>query len=357
MNKRAFITGITGQDGAHLAKYLLGLGYEVHGLIRRSSAPNLHRISRLICDDLSVKNLHLHFGDMTDFSSMLRILNLVKPDEVYNLAAQSHVAVSFETPEYTANADGVGCLRLLEAIRFAGLAEKTRFYQASTSELYGKVHETPQSETTPFHPRSPYGVAKLYGYWITVNYREAYGMHASNGILFNHEGELRGELFVTRKISKAVAQISLGGKEILKLGNLDALRDWGDAEEYVRGMYLIVQHSEPDDFVLATGEMHTVREFIENAFAHIGKKVIWTGTGVDEVGHCSATGEMLVAVDPKFFRPAEVELLLGNPSKAELKLGWKHTKKFSQLVEDMVKADITRQRRIKLSGLQLEDFI
>jgi GDPmannose 4,6-dehydratase len=357
MKKRAFITGITGQDGAHLARYLLNLGYEVHGLIRRSSAPNIHRITQLLSEEIANTSLQLHFGDMTDFASMVRIVSTVKPDEIYNLAAQSHVAVSFETPEYTANADGIGCLRLLEAIRFSGLTETTRFYQASTSELYGKVHETPQRETTPFHPRSPYGVAKLYGYWITVNYREAYGMHATNGILFNHEGELRGELFVTRKISKTVAKVAVGSNEVLRLGNLDALRDWGDAAEYVRGMHLIVQHDEPDDFVLATGEMHSVREFIEHAYGCIDKQIIWEGTGVSEFGRCKKSGDVLVAVDPKFFRPAEVELLLGDPSKAAAKLGWKHSKRFDQLVKDMVKADISRQRRIASSGLTLEDFI
>jgi GDPmannose 4,6-dehydratase len=357
MKKRAFITGITGQDGAHLARYLLSLNYEVHGLIRRSSAPNIHRITQLLSEETASTSLHLHFGDMTDFASMVRIVSKVKPHEIYNLAAQSHVAVSFETPEYTANADGIGCLRLLEAIRFCELTKTTRFYQASTSELYGKVHETPQSETTPFHPRSPYGVAKLYGYWITVNYREAYGMHASNGILFNHEGELRGELFVTRKISKTVARISLGSKEVLKLGNLDALRDWGDAAEYVKGMHLIVQHDEPDDFVLATGEMHSVREFIEHAFECIGKQIVWNGSGIDEVGRCTASGDVLVAVDSKYFRPAEVELLLGDPSKAAAKLNWRHNKRFDQLVEDMVKADMARQQLISSSGLTLEDFI
>lgn len=288
---------------------------------------------------------------------MMRIIQEVEPTEVYNLAAQSHVAVSFETPEYTANADGIGCLRLLEAIRLSGLANKTRFYQASTSELYGKVHETPQNEKTPFHPRSPYGVAKLYGYWITVNYRESYGMHASNGILFNHEGELRGELFVTRKISKAVAKIANGGSEVIRLGNLDALRDWGDAAEYVRGMHLIVQNEKPDDFVLATGVMHSVREFVVNAFECIGKTIAWEGEGVDEVGYCNKTNQKLVAVDPNFFRPAEVDLLLGDPSKAEEILRWKHGKKFSQLVEDMVKKDIERQRRIMRAEVTLEDFL
>lgn len=357
MKKRAFITGITGQDGALLARHLLDLNYEVHGLVRRSSAPNVHRITKLLGHEVRSADLQLHFGDLTDFPSMTHLVNNVKPDEIYNLAAQSHVAVSFETPEYTANADGIGTLRLLEAIRFADLTKQTRFYQASTSELYGLVCETPQSEKTPFHPRSPYGVAKLYAYWITVNYREAYDMHASNGILFNHEGEFRGELFVTRKITKTVARIAHGSKEVLKLGNLDALRDWGDAAEYVRGMHLIVQHETPDDFVLATGKMNTVRSFVEKAFAVIGKNVRWEGEGVAERGLCAATGDLLVAVDPAFFRPAEVDLLLGDPTKAEQKLGWKHSKSFEQLVIDMTKADLERQKRIGDGGVTLEDFI
>lgn len=354
---RAFITGITGQDGALLARLLLDKGYEVHGLIRRSSAPNVHRISRILRAEIASGELKLHYGDLTDFSSLVRIINEVRPTEIYNLAAQSHVAVSFETPEYTANADGVGPLRLLEAIRFAGLTDTTRYYQASTSELYGKVHETPQRETTPFHPRSPYGVAKLYGYWITVNYREAYGIHASNGILFNHEGELRGELFVTRKITKTVAAIAQGSKSPLRLGNLDALRDWGDAADYVRGMHLILQQEEPDDYVLATGEMHSVREFVEHAFKCVGREVEWEGEGVEEIGRCRKTGERLVMVDPNFFRPAEVELLLGDPTKAREKLGWTHSKSFEDLVSDMVKADLDRQKRIALGEVVLEDFV
>jgi len=357
MKRRVFITGITGQDGALLARHLLDLNYEVHGLIRRSSAPNTHRISRLLREEVASGELRLHYGDLTDFSSLVRIVNTIRPDEIYNLAAQSHVAVSFETPEYTANADGIGSLRLLEAIRFAGLTETTRFYQASTSELYGKVHETPQRETTPFHPRSPYGVAKLYGYWITVNYREAYGMHASNGILFNHEGELRGELFVTRKITKTVAGIALGSKAPLHLGNLDALRDWGDAAEYIRGMHLILQQDEPDDYVLATGEMHSVREFVEHAFGCIDRRIDWEGSGVDEVGKCHRTGEILVVVDPAYFRPAEVDLLLGDPTKAREKLGWSHEKKFDALAADMVRADLERQKRIALGEVVLEDFV
>lgn len=355
--KTALITGITGQDGALLARYLLDLGYAVHGVVRRSSAPNSHRISRLLKDEIGRGDLKLHFGDLTDFSSMVRIVSQVRPDEIYNLAAQSHVAVSFETPEYTANADGIGSLRLLEAIRINGLVSKSRFYQASTSELYGKVHETPQRETTPFHPRSPYGVAKLYGYWITVNYREAYGMHASNGILFNHEGELRGELFVTRKITKTVARIFLGSSEPLRLGNLDALRDWGDASEYVRGMHLILQQDSPDDYVLATGEMHSVREFVEHAFGCIDRQIKWEGEGANEIGRCGRTGDILVIVDPSYFRPAEVDLLLGDPSKAKQKLGWSHNKGFDQLAEDMVRADVERQKRIALGKVTLEDFV
>lgn len=357
MTKRAFVTGVTGQDGALLTRLLIDKGYEVHGLIRRSSAPNVHRLSRLVAGETDSGKLVLHYGDLTDFSSLVRIVGDIQPDEIYNLAAQSHVAVSFETPEYTANADGVGALRLLEAIRFAKIVDKCRFYQASTSELYGKVHETPQREITPFHPRSPYGVAKLYGYWITVNYREAYGIHASNGILFNHEGELRGELFVTRKITKAVAAIANGGNAPIRLGNLDAQRDWGDAAEYVRGMYLITQQDEPDDYVLATGEMHSIREFVERAFGCIDRQIEWSGSGAEEVGKCSRTGQILVIVDPAFFRPAEVDLLLGDPTKARDLLGWSHQKPFASLVEDMVSADIERQRRIILGKVVLEDFI
>jgi GDPmannose 4,6-dehydratase len=357
MKKRAFITGITGQDGAHLTKHLLDLDYEVHGLIRRSSSPNIHRISNLMMEKFGDRSIKLHFGDMTDFSSLIRIIGDVKPHEIYNLAAQSHVAVSFETPEYTANADGIGCLRILEAIKLLGLINHTKYYQASTSELYGKVLETPQKETTPFHPRSPYGVAKLYAYWIAVNYREAYGMFACNGILFNHEGELRGELFVTRKITKTVARIANGSNEVLSLGNLDSLRDWGDASEYVKGMHLMLQQEIPEDYVLATGEMHSVREFVESAFAAINRTIVWEGSGVNEIGRCQSTGVKLIEVDAAFFRPAEVDLLLGDPSKAERQLGWKHTKKFDQLVKDMVAADLDRQTRIISSGVTLEDFI
>ena len=353
----ALITGITGQDGALLGKHLLSLGYEVHGMVRRSSAPNIHRLTRVLSEEMKSGDLNLHFGDMTDFASLVRIVGDIAPTEIYNLAAQSHVAVSFETPEYTAGADGIGALRLLEAIRLNKLQKQTRFYQASTSELYGKVQETPQRETTPFYPRSPYGVAKLYAYWITVNYREAHGIHASNGILFNHEGELRGEMFVTRKITKAVARTSLGLKEVIGLGNLDAKRDWGDAAEYVRGMHLIVQQQNADDFVLATGEMHSVREFVELAFGVIGKKLNWQGKGTQEVGLDSQTGERLVAVEEKFFRPAEVDLLIGDPSKAERVLGWKHNKGFGNIVTDMVNTDIERQSRILKGGVVLDDFL
>lgn len=354
---KALITGITGQDGAWLAQHLLQLGYEVYGLVRRSSAPNTHRLTRICSDALARGALQLVYGDLTDSASLTRVLKTIGPDEVYNLAAQSHVLVSFETPEYTANADGIGVLRLLEAIRHADLIGKTRFYQASTSELFGKVLETPQRETTPFHPRSPYGVAKLYAYWITVNYRESYGMHASNGILFNHEGELRGELFVTRKISKAIARWAVGHEEVISLGNLDALRDWGDARDFIRAMHLILQQDEPDDYVIATGEMHSVREFVETAFRVLGRRIRWEGDGVEEIGVDNETKQLLVKVDPAFFRPAEVDLLLGDPSKARSKLGWRHERTFADLVTGMVEADIARQEAIKGSGLMLDDFI
>ncbi len=355
--KTALITGITGQDGAWLARYLLDLQYEVHGLVRRASSPNIHRLSRICGDELNSGQLRLNYGDLIDAGSLNRVIGHVAPDELYNLAAQSHVLVSFETPEYTANADGVGALRLLEAIRQNGLASKTRFYQASTSELYGKVVETPQSERTPFYPRSPYGVAKLYGYWITVNYREAYRMHASNGILFNHEGELRGEIFVTRKISKAAARWALGERSILFLGNLDAKRDWGDARDYVRGMHLIVQQAEPDDYVLATGEAHSVREFVDLAFDAIGVKIEWSGSATDEIGRDALSGEIVVKIDPSLFRPTEVDLLLGDPRKALDRLGWRHERQFPELVKDMVVADIARQKLIKANNLNLEVFI
>ncbi|MEI9997266.1 MAG: GDP-mannose 4,6-dehydratase [Rhizomicrobium sp.] len=347
----ALITGATGQDGALLAELLLAKGYTVHGTKRRSSSFNTDRIDHLYQDphEEGVR-LFLHYADMTDPTNLIRLMQEIRPTEVYNLAAQSHVGVSFETPEYTANADAVGTLRLLEAIRILGLKDETRFYQASTSELYGKVRETPQTETTPFHPRSPYAVAKLYAYWITVNYREAYGFHASNGILFNHEGPTRGETFVTRKISRAVAAIHLGYQEKLYLGSLDSQRDWGLARDYVDGMWRMLQQDTPDDYVLATGETHSVREFVEAAFREIGRQIVWSNNGVDEKGRDAASGELLVEVDPRYFRPAEVDLLLGNPAKAMAKLGWRPTTKFGDLVKEMVQADIKllpieRQRR------------
>ncbi len=354
MQKVALITGITGQDGAYLAELLLGKGYVVHGIKRRSSSFNSARIDH-IYQDPHIPNAHfqIHYGDMTDSTNLIRIIQAVQPDEIYNLAAQSHVQVSFETPEYTANADATGPLRILEAMRILGLTKKTRFYQASTSELYGKVQEVPQKETTPFYPRSPYGVAKLYAYWITVNYREAYGMHASNGILFNHESPIRGETFVTRKITRAVASIHLGLQKTLYIGNLDAKRDWGHARDYVEGMWRIVQQQEPDDYVLATGETHSVREFVERAFSKVSKKIEWRGKGVDEVGIDSASGETLVRIDSRYFRPTEVDLLLGDPSKARRILGWKHTVTFSELVSDMMDSDLevmakeTRNREIR----------
>ncbi|MEO8373786.1 MAG: GDP-mannose 4,6-dehydratase [Sphingomonas bacterium] len=341
MTKTALITGVTGQDGAYLAELLLAKGYEVHGVKRRSSSFNTARIDHLYQDPHEKgARLHLHYGDMTDSTNLIRIVQEVRPDEIYNLAAQSHVQVSFDTAEYTANADAIGTLRLLEALRLLGLTEKTRFYQASTSELYGLVQEVPQSETTPFYPRSPYGVAKLYAYWITVNYREAYGMHASNGILFNHESPLRGETFVTRKITRAVAAHHLGLQDVLWLGNLDAKRDWGHARDYVEGMWRIVQQDKGDDFVLATGETNTVRTFVELAFAEAGIALDWTGDGVDEVGRCAKTGKTLVKVDPRYFRPTEVDLLIGDPAKAKRLLGWEATTTLAELVSEMVREDI-----------------
>ena len=339
--KKAVITGITGQDGAYLAELLLAKGYEVHGLRRRASSFNTSRIDHLY-DDPHVEGvrLFLHYSDMTDATNIGRIIAEIQPDEVYNLAAQSHVAVSFEMPEYTANADGVGVARVLEAIRVAGLTDKTRFYQASTSELFGKVHEVPQTENTPFYPRSPYAVAKLYGYWITVNYREAYGMHASNGILFNHESPLRGETFVTRKITRAVAAIRHGHQDTLYLGNLDAQRDWGHARDYVEGMWRILQQPEGDDYVLATGETHSVRSFVERAFAVAGMTVAWEGVGVDEIGRCTDTGRVLVRIDPRYFRPTEVDLLIGDASKAKRVLGWAPTTTIDALITEMVEADL-----------------
>src|SRR3984893_5383570 len=334
--KVALICGATGQDGAYLAEYLLGKGYVVHGMKRRSSSFNTERVDHLIHDPHEAGvSFHLHYGDVTDATNVIRIVQETQPDEIYNLAAQSHVQVSFETPEYTANADAIGTLRLLEAIRVLRLERSVRFYQASTSELFGKVQEVPQRETTPFYPRSPYGVAKLYAHWITVNYREAYGFHASNGILFNHESPFRGETFVTRKITRAVAAIQQGLQETLYVGNLDARRDWGHARDYVEGMWLIMQQPEPDDYVLATGEMHAVREFIERAFAVVGRRVEWRGTGTDEQGVDARTGNTLVRVDARYFRPAEVDLLVGDPTKAQEKLGWKHTTSFDDLVAEM----------------------
>ncbi len=338
--KVALITGVTGQDGAYLAELLLGKGYTVHGVKRRSSSFNTARVDHLYVDphERSTR-FFMHYGDLTDATNLIRIVQETQPDEIYNLAAQSHVQVSFETPEYTANSDALGTLRLLEAIRILGIRDKVRFYQASTSELYGKVQEVPQKETTPFYPRSPYAAAKLYAYWITVNYREAYGMHASNGILFNHEGPTRGETFVTRKITRAVAAIERGMQERLYLGNLDAMRDWGHARDYVEGMWRILQQPNGDDYVLATGEMHSVREFVQLAFAEIGRTIIWKGKGVDEIGVDAATGQCLVSLDPRYFRPTEVEQLLGDPSKARAKLGWHHKTTFRQLVAEMVASD------------------
>ncbi|MCW5701071.1 MAG: GDP-mannose 4,6-dehydratase [Bradyrhizobium sp.] len=339
--KTALITGVTGQDGAWLARLLLEKGYIVHGTKRRSSSFNTQRIDDLYEDPhVAHARLRLHYGDLTDATNLIRIVQETQPDEIYNLAAQSHVQVSFETPEYTANSDAVGTLRLLEAIRILGMEKKTRFYQASTSELYGKVQETPQSERTPFYPRSPYAAAKLYAYWITVNYREAYDMHASNGILFNHEGPTRGETFVTRKITRAVAAIELGLQDMLYLGNLDAKRDWGHARDYVEGMWRIVQQDEPDDYVLATGETHSVREFVELAFAETGRRIEWKGRDADEQGIDAATGKVLVKVDPRYFRPTEVDLLLGDPRKAHQKLGWRHSTSFPELVSEMVASDL-----------------
>ncbi|HCP01756.1 MAG: GDP-mannose 4,6-dehydratase [Alphaproteobacteria bacterium] len=341
----ALITGVTGQDGAYLAELLLEKGYEVHGVKRRSSSFNTARVDHLYSDPHEAGvGFQLHYGDMTDATNLIRLIQEIQPTEIYNLAAQSHVQVSFETAEYTANADAMGALRLLEAIRILKLEDTARYYQASTSELYGKVQETPQSETTPFYPRSPYAAAKLYGYWITVNYREAYGMHASNGILFNHESPIRGETFVTRKITRAVAAIEFGLQRQIFLGNLDAQRDWGHARDYVEGMWRILQHDLADDFVLATGEAHTVREFVELAFAEVGRKIVWHGEGVDEVGEDAKTGETLIAIDPRYFRPTEVDLLLGDPTKAKRELGWEHTTPFAQLVKEMVAADLDVMR-------------
>ena len=340
-NKVALITGVTGQDGAYLAELLLGKGYVVHGVKRRSSSFNSERIDHLYVDPHQpAVRFFLHYGDVTDATNLIRLVQEVRPTEIYNLAAQSHVNVSFETPEYTANADALGPLRLLEAIRILRLEKTTRFYQASTSELFGKVKEIPQRETTPFYPRSPYGAAKLYAYWITVNYREAYGIHASNGILFNHESPIRGETFVTRKISRAVAAIHLGLQENLYLGNLDAKRDWGHARDYAEGMWRILQQDEADDFILGTGESHSVREFVELAFREIGIRVVWRGCGMDETGIDAASQRVLVKIDRRYFRPTEVDHLVSDPSKARQKLGWRHTVSFKELVTEMVQADL-----------------
>ena len=348
--KVALITGITGQDGAYLARLLLDKGYVVHGTKRRSSSFNTGRIEDIYQDPhVEHQRLILHHGDLGDATNLIRIVQEVQPDEIYNLAAQSHVQVSFETPEYTANADGLGTLRLLEAIRILGLEQKTRFYQASTSELYGKVQQMPQDENTPFYPRSPYGVAKLYAYWITVNYREAYGIHASNGILFNHESPVRGETFVTRKITRAAAAIALGRQERLYLGNLDAQRDWGHARDYVKGMWLMVQQDQPGDYVLATGETTEVRDFCQWAFEDAGIALEFRGKGLDEKGYCTRTGKSLVEVDPRYFRPTEVDLLIGDPSKAHRELGWRHETTVRELVREMVAADMVTMRDAVLS--------
>lgn len=344
--KKALITGITGQDGAYLAEFLLKRGYEVHGIKRRSSLFNTDRVDHLYQDphEKDVK-FFMHYGDMTDATNLIRILNQVQPDEIYNLAAQSHVHVSFESPEYTANSDALGTLRLLEAIRILNMEKKTRIYQASTSELFGKVQETPQKETTPFYPRSPYAAAKLYAYWITVNYREAYNIFGCNGILFNHESPLRGETFVTRKITRAVARISLGLQKKLYLGNLDSKRDWGFAGDFVEAMWLILQQDQPDDYVIATGKTRTVREFVECAFAEVGVDIKWEGSGIDERGIDSKTGAVLVEVDPRYFRPTEVDMLLGDPSKSKKKLGWTPKTSFKELVKMMVEEDLTQAKK------------
>ena len=349
MKKVAFITGITGQDGAYLAELLLKKDYIVHGLKRRSSSFNTGRIDHLYQDPhISKRNFILHHGDLTDSTNLIRIIQEVQPDEIYNLAAQSHVQVSFETPEYTANADGLGTLRILEAIRLLNLVEKTKFYQASTSELYGMVQEVPQNEKTPFYPRSPYAVAKLYGYWITINYREAYNLYACNGILFNHESPVRGETFVTRKITRAAARISMGTQQRVYLGNLDAKRDWGHASDFVEGMWRMLQQDEAEDFVLATGVTTTIREFSERAFAEVGITLGWSGSGVDETGRDVKSGNIIVSIDPAYFRPTEVDLLIGDASKAREKLGWQPTCDLQQMIEEMIKADLEEARKDQL---------
>lgn len=346
MTKRALITGITGQDGAYLAELLLGKGYEVHGIKRRASSFNTDRIDHLYQDPHERgARMHLHYGDLTDATNLIRIVQQVRPDEIYNLAAQSHVAVSFETPEYTANADALGTLRILEAIRILGLEKRTRFYQASTSEMFGKVQEVPQRETTPFYPRSPYGAAKVYAHWITVNYREAYGLFACSGILFNHESPLRGETFVTRKITRGLARIQQQLETCLYLGNLDSLRDWGHARDYVKAQWLILQQAEPDDFVIATGEQHSVREFVTRSGAQLGMNIEWRGEGLDEQGVDTRSGRAVVKIDPRYFRPTEVETLLGDATKARTRLGWKPEIGFEQLVKEMIAEDLAIARR------------
>ena len=359
-NKVALITGVTGQDGAYLAELLLKKGYEVHGIKRRASSFNTDRIDHLY-QDPHEKNpkFVLHYGDLTDSTNLIRIVQTVRPDEIYNLGAQSHVAVSFESPEYTADSVGLGALRILEAIRIAGLEKKTRYYQASTSELYGDVQEIPQKETTPFYPRSPYAVAKLYAYWITVNYREAYGMYACNGILFNHESPVRGETFVTRKITRALSRISLGLQETLYLGNMNALRDWGHAKDYVEMQWLMLQQDEPDDFCIATGVQYSVRDFVNYAYDYLGKSIRWEGEGVDEKGYDSETGDCIVAVDPRYFRPTEVETLLGDPSKAKEKLGWVPKITLQEMVQEMMAADLEHAKRdelVKKHGFKAFDY-
>lgn len=343
--KVALITGVTGQDGSYLAQFLLKKGYEVHGIYRSSSLPNTQRLGNLYPSKDKNSKFHLHYGDMTDTSNLFRIVRETQPDEIYNLAAQSHVAVSFEEPEYTANADAVGVLRLLECIRNLDLTKKTRFYQASTSELYGLVQEIPQKETTPFYPRSPYAVAKLYAYWITVNYREAYGMYACNGILFNHESPLRGETFVTRKVTRALTRIKLGLQNDLSLGNLDAKRDWGHARDYVEMQWLMLQQEKPEDFVIATGHQYSIREFIHTAASELDMAIEWQGHGLDEVGIDIKTGKPIIVVDPKYFRPTEVETLLGDPKKAQTKLGWTPKTSFQELVSEMVQADLLEAKK------------
>jgi GDPmannose 4,6-dehydratase len=353
LTKKALISGITGQDGAYLAELLLGKGYEVHGIKRRASSFNTDRIDHLYQDphERDVRMM-LHYGDLTDATNLIRIVQQVQPDEIYNLAAQSHVAVSFETPEYTANSDALGTLRLLEAVRILGLADKTRFYQASTSEMYGKVQEIPQRETTPFYPRSPYGAAKVYAYWITVNYRESYGMFACNGILFNHESPVRGETFVTRKITRALARISLGLQECLFLGNMDSLRDWGHARDYVRAQWMMLQQDRPEDFVIATGKQYSVRTFVEQAGRRLGMEIEWRGKGVAEQGVDRASGRTVVRVDPRYFRPSEVETLLGDPTKARDTLGWQCEIGFEELVKEMVEHDLQIAKRDSLMAQQ-----